>query len=418
MNNNRVEETVWDVAVIGGGPAGMMAAVTAAGRGKRVLLLEKNQTLGKKLLITGGGRCNVSNNKPDIKKLASMYKGQGKFLLSAFSQHAVRDTTDWFTVRGLTFIEENEGRLFPVTKSAQSVWEVLVNELGKQKVVVRSRSKVIGIEKLSTGNFAIRVSEGVPVIARACVVAVGGSARPETGSTGDGFLWLQTLGHTVTLNNYALVPITVADMWVKTVSGVSLTGVKVSVYADGKKQSAVVGKILFTHVGLSGPLILNQSKKIGELLAHSTVTLKLDLLPDTDAGALKAVLQELFLDSTNKKIKNVLKDFVPSTLTKPLLQLADIDGETPCHSVKKEERTQLLRLLKALPLTVTGLLGPDKAVISAGGVSPAEIDFKTMQSRKVPGLYLVGDMINIDRPSGGYSLQICWTTGVVAGSQI
>lgn len=418
MSKSTAHDTVWDVMVIGGGPAGMMAAATAAARGKRVVLLEKNQTLGKKLLITGGGRCNITNNTPDIRELAARYKGYGKFLLSALAQHAVTDTITWFAERGLTLVEENEGRLFPVTQSAQSVWDVLVAALRTEQVVVRSRFAVAHITQLPTGGFTAVSTAGVSVSASTCVVAVGGSARPETGSTGDGFLWLRDLGHTVSENNFALVPITVADAWVTQSSGVSLSGVKVSVYADGKKQSVSVGKVLCTHVGLSGPLILNQSKKIGELLTHSAVTLRIDLLPATDAGALKVALQALLLASANKKIKNVLRELVVSTLAQPLLALAAIDGETPCHSVKKEERARLLALIKAMPVAVTGLLGPDKAVVSAGGVSPEEIDFKTMQSRLIPGLFVVGDMINIDRPSGGYSLQLCWTTGYIAGTNV
>lgn len=409
---------MYDVIIIGGGPAGMTAAITAAARGKLVLLLEKNPTLGKKLLITGGGRCNVSNNKPDIKALAAMYKGYGKFLLSAFAQYGVTETTVWFKDRGLSFVEENDGRLFPETLRAQSVWDVLVSAVKAAKVDVRCRFAVAGIELLPAGGFAVMNTSGVRFESHTCIVAAGGSARPETGSTGDGFTWLRNLGHTVQENNYALVPITVADTWVKTVSGVSLSGVKVTLYADGKKQSASEGKILCTHVGLSGPLILNQSKKIGELLSHSAVTLGIDLVPEQDAGELKKSLQTLFQDVSNKKIKNVLGTIIPSALCKPLLSVAGIDGETPCHSVKKEDRARLLVLLKAVPVTVTGLLGPDKAVVSAGGVSPTEIDFKTMQSRVIPGLYVVGDMIDIDRPSGGYSLQLCWTTGTIAGNQV
>ncbi len=409
---------VYDVIVIGGGPAGMTAAITAAKRGKRVILLEKNQTLGKKLLITGGGRCNVTNNKPVITELAGMYKGQGKFLLSAFAQHGVTETMTWFRERGLTFVEENEGRLFPVTHRAQSVWDVLVSELREHSVEVRSRCAVVDVRPTSTGGFIIRCRSGECYESHTCVVAVGGSARPETGSTGDGFVWLRNLGHTVQENNFALVPIMVADAWVKTVSGVSLNGVKVSLYAEGKKVSGGVGKILFTHVGLSGPFILNQSKKIGELLSHSLVTLKIDLLPGLDAGELKQRFQTLLEDASNKKIKNVLSTLIPSTLCKPMLALAVIDGETACHSIKKEDRARLLLLLKAVPITVTGLLGPEKAVVSAGGVSPTEIDFKTMQSRRVPGLFVVGDMIDIDRPSGGYSLQLCWTSGTIAGNNV
>lgn len=410
---------VWDVIVIGGGPAGMMAASIAAGRGKRVLLLEKNPSLGKKLLITGGGRCNVTNNKPVIRTLAGQYRGAGKFLFSAFAQHAVPETIEWFATRGVPFIEENEGRLFPESQTAQSIYAALVAELKTQKVTVRTNAKVRTVTKNeSTALFTVTLGSGEQVPAATCVFATGGTARPETGATGDGLPWLVALGHTVNANNFALVPLVSSDTWTARLSGVTVPAVRLSLYADSKKVSSQFGKILFTHVGLSGPTILNMSKTVGELLAHSTVVIKINLLPALDAALLKSTLQALLISNSNKKIKNVLRELIPAALVVPVLELAQVAGDSVCHSIRATERTRMSQLISALPIQISGLQGAEKAVISGGGVVPTDINFKTMESRRVPGVYIIGDVIDIDRPSGGYSLQLCWTTGYVAGTHI
>ncbi len=408
------KNTIWDVVVIGGGPSGMMAASSAARNGKKVLLLEKNKTLGKKLLITGGGRCNVTNNKTDIRIMLAKYKEASKFLYSTFSQFDVASAVQFFKERGVEMKEENEGRMFPVSNKAQSVYDVLLNEMNKVGVIVRTDSSVIAIKK-NSGTFLIEIKNSDTVVAKKCVVAVGGTGRPETGSTGDGFKWLKDLGHTIVVNNAALVPVKLHNTWVKDVTGVTLENVKVTVCVDGKKESSAKGKILFTHFGVSGPMILNMSKEIGDLLNEGEVTLKLDLFPGKDESEVKKNIQALLVEHSNKKIKNVLTELFPASFVSVILREVKIDGETFSHSVRSEERVRLMRLLKNLILRVDSLLGEDKAIVSSGGVTLEEVDFKTMESKKVEGLYLVGDMLNIDRPSGGYSLQLCWSTGFVAG---
>ncbi len=411
--------TIWDVIVIGAGPAGMMAAGRAGERGKKVLLLEKNETLGKKLLITGGGRCNVTNNKPDVRTMLAKYKESNKFLFSAFSQFSVKDTLAFFAERGMPMKEENDGRMFPVSNSARSVFDVLVAYMKKHGVLVEHKSTVTRIDRDDTTDTFTITCKGKPSLrARACIIATGGTSHPETGSTGDGFAWLSKLNHTVIPNNFALVPIALNDAWVKKLAGVTLPAIKLTLYADAKKQSVHKGKLLFTHVGVSGPTVLNMSSEVGDLLTHSDVTILLDLFPSLDPGALRKKIQTLFADESNKKIKNSLGSIIPSGLVDHILSLVGIDGDTPNHSVSSESRSSLITVLKAIPLHVKGLLGADKAVISAGGVDLAEVDFKTMESRIVPNLYLIGDILNIDRPSGGYSLQLCWTTGYVAGSHV
>lgn len=406
---------VWDVIVIGGGPAGMMAAIRASELGKSVLLLEKNPSLGKKLLITGGGRCNLTNNKQDLQSLVSSYKGRPKALFSAFSQFGVEDTLEFFHSRGLQTKVEAESRVFPITDKAESVWQVLLDSLKKNRTQIKTSTVVDSIEYNRTSKLFSIKSKYHELTTKSCIVSTGGTSRPETGSTGDGFGWLKKLGHTITENNLALVPVSTKESWTKRLAGVSLKDVRISIVQDSKRQSSKLGKILFTHVGLSGPTILNMSSQVGELLQHGEATIEVDLLPHTDNQQLKSDLYQLLESQNNKIIKNSLKSLVPSTLVSILLELADINPSTPNHSLSKEKRKNLIKTIKSLQFTAKGLLGSDKAVVSSGGVDIKEVNFQTMESRIIPGLYIVGDLLNIDRPSGGYSLQICWSTGFVAG---
>ena len=417
VSSSKVNAIVWDVVVIGGGPAGMTAAIEAATRGKSVVLLEKNSGLGKKLLITGGGRCNVTNNKPVVREMLSQYKEAGKFLFSTFMQYGVTETIEFFNKRGLPFIEENEGRLFPVTEKAESVYGVLYNDLRHHNVLIKTKSAVTGIIKHEE-QFIITVKGGEEILARKVVLATGGTARPETGSTGDAWPWLTLLGHTIRAGTTTLVPVTAREDWVKTLGGVSLPEAKIAIYCDGKKKLLAQGKLLFTHVGLSGPLILNQSKVIGDLLVEGEVVVKIDLATQFDASIIQAELLSAFQNNPNKKIKNVLGELIQTALVAPLLSELNLEAEAVIHSVSAVDRKRIGVLLKALPVTITGLLGTDKAVATAGGVDLAEVDFKTMESKIIPGLYLVGDVLDINRPSGGYSLQLCWSTGAVAGKSV
>ena len=397
----------------------MMAAARAGERGKRVLLLEKNPHLGKKLLITGGGRCNVTNNKPEVREMLSHYKGAGKFLFSTFAQHGVAESIAWFKERGVELKEENEGRLFPTTNSAKTICDALAVEVKKTGVVVKTKAVVKSIVYQKKDDvFSITLESGEVLQSHSCIVATGGTSRPETGSSGDAYAWLKKLGHTVVPNNFALVPLTLKTSWNKKLAGLTLTDIKLTLFADNKKLGVHTGKLLFTHVGITGPTVLNLSKTVGELLAHSEVTLMLDLFPNQDAGEFKIFLRQLLVHNSNKKLKNVLTEIMPTALVTALLKELTVDGDTPCHSVTTAERTKLALFMKAIPLQIKGLLGEDKAVVSSGGVPLTEINFKTMESKIVSRLYVVGDMLNVDRPSGGYSLQLCWSTGFVAGGHV
>lgn len=415
-NHESLEDTVWDVAVIGGGPAGMMSAGRAASLGAKVILIEKNDTLGKKLLITGGGRCNLTNAEFDIRKFLSNFKDSDKFLFSSFSQFNSKDTLDFFNTRGMETKLEALGRVFPASNTAQSVWDTLFEYLKQGNVTVLSDTTVLGFENIPGEIKSIKLSEKQKILAKSFVLATGGKSRPETGSTGDGFKWLKEIGHNVSESKASLVPIATKEDWVKKLAGVSLPEVKITILQNNEKQFVKKGKILFTHFGLSGPTILNLSHDIGELLKYDDVFISLDLLPSLDHGQLNSRLQEIFSEKSNRKIKNVLGEIITGALVEPVIELSGIDADKPTNSITRDERLDLIQTLKNLKITVDKLLGEDKAIITSGGVSLDEIDFKTMRSNLFKNLYVVGDLLDIDRPSGGYSLQLCWTTGYIAGS--
>ncbi|KND48374.1 MAG: Flavoprotein family protein [Parcubacteria bacterium C7867-002] len=417
---------LYDVAVIGGGPAGMMAAGRAAERGLSVILIEKNDSLGKKLLITGGGRSNITNAEFDLRVFLSKFKGNDKFLFSAFSQHGVQNSLDFFHAHDMPTKTEAEKRVFPISNKAQSVWNVLVAYMQSGKVTVLSNTPVGGFTAIEDASGtriqSIRLKKnphGLKEIrATSFILATGGTSRPETGSTGDALPWLSKLGHTVITPSLALVPVTTADAWVKRLQGVTLKDIKISLLQDGVKIMTHKGKILFTHFGISGPTILNMSRDIREQLSYGKAWISLDLLPTHDYGTLNTALQDIFKKEINKKIKNGLSSLIPSALVPVIIELSGINPDTFCHSVTREQRLALVQLLKDVRIEATGLLGTDKAIVTSGGVALPEIDWKTMRSRKVPNLHIIGDVLNIDRPSGGYSLQLCWTTGWVAGSNV
>jgi len=346
--------------------------------------------------------------------MLGQYKAEGKYLFSTFMQHGVQETLDWFLDHDVSTVEENEGRLFPATKQAETVQQALVQALANSTVTVASEQMVTAVIQNDQG-LQVVCKNHEPVQATTCIMATGGTTRPETGSTGEGMRFLGALGHTIIENSFALVPLTLSSTWTMELSGLTLTDCKLTLWANGKNHSSQLGKVLFTHVGITGPTVLNMSKTVGDLLEYADVVITLDLFPGKDPAAVDHILRTTFATDSNKKVRNALTQIVPAAFAKAVLRECGIDDETKCHSVTRVERIALGQYLKAVPLPVSGLLGRDKAVVSAGGVALDEIDFKTMQSKVVPGLYVVGDLLNINRPSGGYSLQLCWSTGAVAG---
>ncbi len=449
----------YDLIVVGGGASGLMAAGRAASRGLRVLLLEKNKRLGEKLRISGGGRCNITNAEEDERVLLKKYGKAEQFLYSLFTQFGVKSTFSFFESRNLPLVVEPGKRAFPKTEKAEDVVRVLEAYIKKSGVEVRTNcpvTKVVtkngAIASVQCGSEQFGDAHCRQFTATDYLFATGGVSHPETGSTGDGFKWLETLGHTVAEPTPTLVPLAIKEQWVKDLSGVSLDPMKITFFADmpseldessdgGKKpfgsacpersrrthrkqfgsahrkQFSLEGKILFTHFGISGPLILNSSYKVADLLHTGVVTATIDAYPRTDLGALEKKLLAVFDANKNKTLKNIIKDIVPDGMQRGIVTLiaGRMDVMTKVHSVTKEDRKRIVRLLKELPVMIEGLMGFDRSIVADGGLPLEEIDMKTMRSKIVPNLLVTGDLLNINRPSGGYSLQLCWSTGYVAG---
>ncbi len=407
----------FDVIVVGAGAAGLMVAGVAAERGKRVLLLEKNTKPGLKLSISGGGRCNITNAEKDVKKLLSNYGEAEQFLYSAFSAFGVEDTFKFFESKGLPLVVENRGRAFPETGKAADVVKILLNYATKNGVEIKLGKEV---RRIIGGENKIEkiVASGGEYTADSYVIATGGMSHPETGSTGDGFDWLRELGHTIKNPTPTIVPLKVKDTWVRDLFGRVLTGSKITFYVNEKKKFTSTGDILLTHFGLSGPTILNSAGKVADLLHEGLVTAKIDLFPDLDIGDLDKKIQSYFEENKNKSLRNAMRTFLPAGTSEVLLELAKVDSEKKVHSITKEERRALVDTFKSLTVRISGLMGYDRAVVADGGVPLEEMDMRTMRSLRVKNLFIVGDLLHITRPSGGYSLQLCWTTGFVAGNNV
>lgn len=405
----------YDVIVVGGGASGMMAAGTAGASGKRVLLLERNLRLGEKLRISGGGRCNITNAERDVKKLLAHFGSAEQFLYSSFSQFGVDDTFSFFESRGLPLDIEANNRAFPHTKRAVDVVTTLEEYMSAQGVDVIKGGGVSSIRS-EKGRITGVVSSGVTYTATSYILSVGGVSHPETGSNGVGFTWLRELGHTVEEPTPTIVPLKVREKWVRDLSGITAPDARISFYLDGNKKLSKKGNILFTHFGLSGPTVLNLAGSVGDLLYEGEVTARIDLFPDMDLGILDRHIATVFESHKNKLLRNVFREIVAPGMADGLLSmLPQINPETKVHSVRKEERRAIAELCKQLTLTVSGLMGFERAVVADGGVLLSEVDTRTMRSKKYENLFLTGDLLHITRPSGGYSLQLCWTTGYVAG---
>lgn len=407
----------YDVLVVGGGPAGMMAATVAADAGKRVLILEKNSSLGKKLNISGGGRCNITNAEYDSRILLTHYAKAANFLYSPFAQFGVKETFAFFESRGLPLKIEDRSRAFPVSQKASDVTAVFIKALKHGRVETVFNCGVTSLNRKDNQIRSVSTTQG-EFEAASYILATGGMSRPETGSTGAGFGWLRALGHTVRQPSPSIVPLATKEKWVERLAGKTVEG-RVSFLLDGKRQFRTEGRILFTHFGLSGPTIMNSAAQVGDLLKSGRVTAEIDLFPGLDTGACDRQLVALLELHKNKALKSVLKEWLPGGLWQiPTMLLPTLDTEVKVHSFAKEDRKQLVNLIKAIPLTINHLMGFDRAVVADGGVDLREIDMKTMRSRLMENLLIVGDLLDINRPSGGYSLQICWTTGFVAGQFI
>lgn len=406
----------FDIAVIGGGPAGMMAAGRAAESGVKVVLIEKNETLGKKLLITGKGRCNFTHNEFDIRKFAEKFGRNGRFLYGALALFGAGEVIDFFKSRGVKGKVEQGDRIFPEKGNAQDIVNALVRYLTEGKVNILYNAEVTGF-KQEKGKISLVLLRDRRINADKYIICAGGKAYPQTGSSGDGYRWAEQLGHTVISPVPALNPLKTSEKWVKELQGLSLKNVSLKLFQKGKKKDERFGEMLFTHFGVSGPIVMDMSKNIGALLKKSPVKLILDLKPALDFKKLDKRIQRDFQEFKGRMFKNSLKGLLPLSMIPVIIKLSGIEPEKKVDYISREERNKLVHLLKELELTPTGLLGFKWSVVTSGGVALKEVNPNTMCSRKVENLYFAGEILDLDGPSGGYNLQECWSTGYLAGER-
>ena len=407
------------VVVIGGGAAGLMAAVIAGREGAKVTLLEKMNYVGKKMGITGKGRCNITN-ACDMSDFIKNTPGNGKFLYGAYERFTNEDLLQLLHDAGLETKVERGGRVFPASDSALDVRNTFMKLMKQYGVDVHLEEPV---KKLLVDDGVVTgvVTDRETYHADAVVIATGGKSYPATGSTGDGYMLAAQVGHTITDIRPSLVPIVTEESWVKDLMGISLRNVELSVVAKNKVQAKMFGEMMFTHFGITGPIVLSLSHTVGKLMRKKnigTIGLDINLKPALSPETLDKRLQKDFDLYSKKQLINGMKDLLPSRLIPLIIELAGIDPQKPINQISKEERQQIGYMLQHMPLTVKGLRPVEEAIVTAGGISLKEFNPKTMESKLVKGLYGAGEVLDIDAFTGGYNLQAAFSTGYVAAMHI
>ncbi len=416
MNKGK-EPHFFDIAVIGGGAAGMMAAFWASEKGARVVLLDKNDELGRKVSMTGKGRCNITQENFTKENLTEALGKKGRFLFSTFNRFDVKKTKEFFKKTGIELKTERGGRVFPQSDSAEEVIAVFKRKLIENGVVLMKKTKPLSFE--TKGNIIKKIiTRKREISANQFIFCTGGKSYPTTGSTGDGYQWAKNFGHKIVKPVPALSPIKTINKWAEQLQGVSLKNVELSVFQDNKKQLGRFGEMLFTHYGISGPIVLDASKEIGDLLKKGRVKISIDLKPALDFKELDQRVQKDFQKYQGRKFINALDDLLPHKMIPTMIEISKIDSEKKVGEISKEDRKRFVSLLKNLVLNVDELVGFDNAIVTSGGVELGEIDQKTMKSKLIENLYFAGEIIDLDGPTGGYNLQICWTTGYIAGNSV
>jgi len=406
------------LAVIGAGPAGLLAAGRAAELGARVLLFDKNPEAGVKLLISGKGRCNFTNAEPDIQRFIATYGKSGRFLFSAISSFGPEDIRSFFAARGVPSVVERGKRVFPESRIASDIRDALVGYARDTGVLFRFGEEV---RDLSTDGETRRIrrivlrSSGEPV--DAVILATGGASYPRTGSTGDGYRMAQKIGHTITTPRPSIAPIRIRQSPLFAAQGLDLKNVSVSAWIDGKKRDERFGDLSVTHFGLSGPIAMDLSREIHELMQEGDLVLRIDFKPALTYEMLDARFQREFLKRGREEIRSVLRAVLPEPMVGVILEVCRIYPPTPASEITKEERRSLCSHMKDFPVIPEGLLGFNWAIVTSGGIALKEVEPKTMRSKLVPNLFFAGEILDIDGPTGGFNLQVCWSTGWVAGEQ-
>ncbi|QRN86272.1 NAD(P)/FAD-dependent oxidoreductase [Clostridia bacterium] len=401
------------VIVIGGGVSGMMAAIAAAQKGAKVVLLEHKQKLGIKLSITGKGRCNLTNIASQDDFL-SQVPDNSRFLYSSLNQFSSQDLRDFFENHGCPLKEERGGRVFPKSDSAKDIVQVLTKQLQVQTVEVRTNVEVTKVFQENGCIQGVILSNGETLLGTV-IIATGGKSYPLTGSDGSGYRFARDFGHTTTKLFPSLVGLYCKDEWIEQLAGLSLRNVNLCV-GQGKKKREAFGEMLFTHQGISGPIVLTLSRHIvKQLNEKDSVEVFLDFKPALTEDILDQRLIREFSENAKKDLVNVMKSLLPSALIPVILKISELEPHMKCHAVNKQDRQGLISALKHLRLTVTGHAGYKEAIVTQGGINVREVNPKTMASKKMEGLYMAGEMLDLDAYTGGYNLQIAFSTGYVAG---
>ena len=392
----------------------MMAAVRASSLGQKVAIAEKNHSLGEKLLISGRGRCNFTNAESDIDAFISRYGDNGKFLYSAFSRFGPLRTREWFSHIGVKYIEERGKRIFPEEGGSQRVLDALLMQCRKNGVKVM-RSTPVKALKVKSGHIDRVITEGDEYTADKYIIATGGKSYPKTGSTGDGYEFARQAGHTITPLYPALVPIRTRETWPKLASGCDLRNVRLTVILDGKEIDDRFGEMEFTNFGISGPIVMELSSHVPDW--EGELQFSLDLKPSLTHGILiERVKRDIAKHSGHGRFHGLVRSLVPAKMVSLILELSDIPHDKPVEYISEEEIFEFVKLLKDIRMNINGLWGWNNAMVTRGGVSLKEVDPSTMRSKLCDNLYSAGEVLDLNGPSGGFNLQVCWSTGYIAGS--
>ncbi len=401
------------VAVIGGGAAGMMAAGQAALAGAKAILFEKNQRLGKKLVITGKGRCNLTNDA-DLQTIIKNIPGNGQFLYSAISRFSSGDTQAFFTSLGVPLKVERGNRVFPASDRSFDIIDAFRRFLNDQRVELRLGSSIEQV-MVRDGSVSGVVVDGRELPVDAVVIATGGASYPVTGSTGDGYRFASQLGHRVVEPRPALVPLECNEEWPKTLQGLALKNVNLTLFQDGKELGSEFGEMLFTHFGITGPIVLSLSRLVTHRHSDKPIVASINLKPALSTEQLDKRLQRDFADNIRRQFRNALDELLPKRLIPVVIEQSMIEPEKPVHQITKEERADLIRALTELSMTIRSTRPLAEAIVTAGGVDVKEINPKTLESKLVKGLHFAGEVMDIDGYTGGFNLQAAFATGFVAG---